>query len=149
MCTPTGNFCRSPIAEAVFADLVQKRGVSHEWLIDSAGISDWHAGERQDSRGASVLKHHNIKTDHIGRIMRKQDFLKFDYIFGMDNDNVWTLDSMKPKSSKAKIELLGSYDPDGDDIIEDCYYGDVSTFESVYQKCRRSCEAFLNGIYKS
>lgn len=58
--------------------------------------------------------------------MKKVDFSQFDYIFGMDDENIDDLTSMAPADSKAKVELLGSYDPQGERIIRDPYY--VSCF---------------------
>ena len=40
----------------------------------------------------------------------------------MDNDNISELEREKPKGSKAKVELLGKYDPKGETIIRDPYY---------------------------
>lgn len=40
----------------------------------------------------------------------------------MDEDNIEELERKKPKGSKAKVELLGKYDPQGDVIIRDPYY---------------------------
>ena len=54
--------------------------------------------------------------------MKKSDFLKYDYIFGMDHENIDDLKSIEPTETCAKIELLGSYDPNGELIIEDPYY---------------------------
>lgn len=34
-----GNICRSPMAEFVFKDMVNKKGLSKEFIIDSAGTS--------------------------------------------------------------------------------------------------------------
>ena len=51
------------------------------------------------------------------------------------------------KNCKAKIELLGSYDPQKQLIIEDAYYGNDSDFEVVYQQCLRCCKAFLEKTY--
>uniref|UniRef100_A0A9L0THL1 Low molecular weight phosphotyrosine protein phosphatase n=1 Tax=Equus caballus TaxID=9796 RepID=A0A9L0THL1_HORSE len=51
--------------------------------------------------------------------------------------------SNQVKNCKAKIELLGSYDPQKQLIIEDPYYGNDSDFETVYQQCMRCCRAFL------
>lgn len=48
--------------------------------------------------------------------------MNFDWIFGMDEDNMEELDRIKPKEAKAKIELLGKYDPNGEIIIRDPYY---------------------------
>lgn len=52
----------------------------------------------------------------------QDDFDKFDWIFGMDNDNIRDLNYLKPKECRAKVELLGSYDPSGEVIIRDPYY---------------------------
>jgi protein-tyrosine-phosphatase len=40
MCT--GNICRSPAAEAVFRNLVSKRGLDSKFHIDSAGTIGYH-----------------------------------------------------------------------------------------------------------
>ena len=36
--TFSGNICRSPIAEAVFVNLLETRGHSDDWEVDSAAI---------------------------------------------------------------------------------------------------------------
>ncbi|XP_070564916.1 low molecular weight phosphotyrosine protein phosphatase-like [Ptychodera flava] len=141
-----GNYCRSPVAEGAFSKLLKDKGLSDQWNVDSAGLSDWHVGKLPDNRGRTVMKTHNIKTEHIGRQITEEDYLNFEYIFGMDESNLWMLESDRPPGSKAVIQLLGSHDPQGGDVIEDCYYGDVSSFEEVYQKSMRSCKAFLQHV---
>ena len=39
-----GNICRSPMAEAVFRDMVKKEGLSDKIIIDSAATSSWEHG---------------------------------------------------------------------------------------------------------
>lgn len=140
-----GNICRSPIAASVFRHLVKLRKVEDGWIIDSAGTGSWHVGETMDSRSARVLTSHGIDTKHTVRQVTKDDFNKFDYIFGMDESNIRDLKAKAPKNSKAKIALLGSYDPQGDTIIQDPYYdNDLSGFERCYEQCYRSGSAFLD-----
>lgn len=55
-----GNICRSPIAEAVFQQLLKERGIEQEWCVDSAALGNWHAGKLPDSRARNTLKNHNI-----------------------------------------------------------------------------------------
>lgn len=139
-----GNICRSPIAEAVFAKLVKDAGKQNEWNIDSGAIGDWHVGKGPDRRAISVLTKHSISTSHKARQIKSKDFSEFDYIFGMDEDNMDDLKSMVPTNSKAKIELLGTYDPQGELIIRDPYYDSGEEgFEKCYQQCMRCCAAFL------
>lgn len=40
----------------------------------------------------------------------------------MDENNISNLNGQKPKGSKAKILLLGEFDPEGERIIRDPYY---------------------------
>uniref|UniRef100_A0A8C9HZP2 Low molecular weight phosphotyrosine protein phosphatase n=1 Tax=Piliocolobus tephrosceles TaxID=591936 RepID=A0A8C9HZP2_9PRIM len=122
-----GNICRSPIAEAVFRKLVTDQNISENWVIDSGAVSDWNVGRSPDPRAVSCLRNHGIPTAHKARQITKEDFATFDYILCMDESNLRDLNrkSNQVKTCKAKIELLGSYDPQKQLIIEDPYY--VST----------------------
>ncbi|MFC1673418.1 low molecular weight phosphotyrosine protein phosphatase, partial [Pseudomonadota bacterium] len=39
-----GNICRSPTAEGVFRDLVEREGLSEKIRADSAGTHSYHIG---------------------------------------------------------------------------------------------------------
>ncbi|XP_064219858.1 low molecular weight phosphotyrosine protein phosphatase isoform X1 [Aotus nancymaae] len=140
-----GNICRSPIAEAVFRKLVTDQNISENWRVDSAATSGYEIGNPPDYRGQNCMKRHGIPMSHVARQITKEDFATFDYILCMDESNLRDLNrkSNQVKTCKAKIELLGSYDPQKQLIIEDPYYGNDSDFEAVYQQCVRCCRAFL------
>lgn len=160
-----GNICRSPIAEAVFAHLIKERGLTDKWFTDSAAtgnsflfdfslnfnnclsvpLGNWHCGSRPDKRAQNVLKRFGVEYDHRARQISDEDFIRFDFIFGMDDNNISDINELKPKGSKSVIELLGKYDPKKQTIIEDPYYesGDKG-FETNYEQCLRSCTAFLD-----
>ncbi|CAL1285484.1 unnamed protein product [Larinioides sclopetarius] len=140
-----GNICRSPMAEAVFSHLVKERNLTDKWLIDSAAISDYHTGDSPDSRAHSVMEGHSIHMNHKARPLVANDFRKFDFIFGMDESNIRDIKRQAPKNCKAKILLLGDYDPEGPCIIQDPYYGvGDEGFEKVYEQCMHCCKAFLD-----
>ncbi|XP_060947292.1 low molecular weight phosphotyrosine protein phosphatase isoform X2 [Limanda limanda] len=140
-----GNICRSPIAEAVFCKMATDAGVVDKWVIDSGATSDWNVGSSPDPRGLACLRNHDTETSHRARQVTKEDFMSFEYILCMDESNLSEL-NRKAKSVKnysAKIELLGSYDPQNQRIIKDPYYGSDEDFEKVYDQCVRCCKAFL------
>ncbi|EFX79792.1 hypothetical protein DAPPUDRAFT_188255 [Daphnia pulex] len=144
-----GNICRSPIAEAVFVKQLKAAGKYDDWIVDSAAIGSWHVGKNPDRRAISVLTKHQVPTNHKARQVKKADFSEFDYIFGMDDDNIDDLKSMAPASFKAKIEMLSRYDADidADRTIRDPYYDSGEEgFEKCYQQCVRCCTTFLQRI---
>ncbi|XP_064477095.1 low molecular weight phosphotyrosine protein phosphatase-like [Ornithodoros turicata] len=141
-----GNICRSPIAEAVFLHVAKENGVEDKWRADSAGTGDWHVGCPPDRRAQECMKAHNVHMEHRARVVVDEDFHQFDFIFGMDENNIRDLKEMAPKQCKAQVGLLGSYDPEGQEIIRDPYYDRGSDgFEQVYQQCVRCCKAFFKG----
>ncbi|GAA5873485.1 hypothetical protein JCM16303_001140 [Sporobolomyces ruberrimus] len=141
--TCLGNICRSPMAEAVFRDVVKKRGLEAEFeVIDSCGTAGYHIGEEPDERTVAVCRKNGIPIDHKARQLQRSDFDKFDYILAMDGwGNLKNIEKVRPKGSKAKVALFGSFD-DGKDI-EDPYYGGKDGFEKTYEQCVRYSEALL------
>ncbi|XP_037948626.1 low molecular weight phosphotyrosine protein phosphatase 1-like [Teleopsis dalmanni] len=140
-----GNICRSPIAEAVMVDTISKAGLSNEWKVDSAAIGGWHVGNSPDQRALSTMKKHGLPYKNKARQITSKDFNEFDYIFGMDDENMSDLESRAPAGSKAKLLMLGNFGLEKSDrIIEDPYYqrGDAG-FEKAYQQCVIACDAFL------
>ncbi|XP_062324222.1 low molecular weight phosphotyrosine protein phosphatase isoform X2 [Osmerus eperlanus] len=140
-----GNICRSPIAEAVFKKMATDKDVVDEWRIDSAATSTYEIGSSPDHRGQACMKKHGVPMRHIARQVTKEDFTNFKYILCMDESNMSDLNkkAKSVKNSTAKIELLGSYDPEKQLIIKDPYYGGDEDFEKVYEQCVRCCKAFL------
>ncbi|TKS75615.1 Low molecular weight phosphotyrosine protein phosphatase [Collichthys lucidus] len=124
---------------------VPMRHVARQWVIDSGATSDWNIGSEPDTRGLACLRKHDIETSHRARQVTKEDFMNFEYILCMDESNLSDLNrkAKSVKNSRAKVELLGSYDPQKQRIIKDPYYGSDEDFEKVYEQCVRCCKAFL------
>ncbi|XP_036024359.1 low molecular weight phosphotyrosine protein phosphatase-like [Onychomys torridus] len=142
-----GNICQSPTAEAVFRKLVTDEIVSNNWRIDSAAISTYEVGNPPDCCGQSCMRKHGIPMNHVAQQITKEDFVCH-ILLCMDESNLRDLNrSNQVKNCKAKIELLGSYDPQKQLIIEAPYYGNDSDFEVVDQQCLRCCKAFLEKTY--
>ncbi|XP_042237825.1 low molecular weight phosphotyrosine protein phosphatase-like [Homarus americanus] len=141
-----GNICRSPTAEAVLNHVLKERNMTN-WDVDSAAIGSWHVGLGPDSRAVSVMKRHNIPMKHKARQLTKADFVHYDYIFGMDHDNISDIKARAPKTYTARIELFGSYDLKKELIIRDPYYDDDDAgFEKCYEQCLRCSNGFLDSL---
>ncbi|XP_050409268.1 low molecular weight phosphotyrosine protein phosphatase [Patella vulgata] len=140
-----GNICRSTMAEAIFLNLLEEKGLKDQWNVDSAAIETYNIGKGPDKRAVKILAKHGIKGyTHKARQIRSDDFTKFDTIFGMDDENMEDLEAAKPRNSTAKLEMLGKFDPEEEDIIVDPYWSDnIQGFETVFEQCSRACSKFL------
>ena len=88
------------------------------------------------------MKKHGIPMSHVAWQVTKEDFATFDYMLCTDESNLRGVNrkSNQVKNCRAKIELLGSYDPQKQLIIEDPYYVSVVSLPSWCSQtsaCRR------------
>ena len=62
-----GNICRSPAAEAIFTNLLERKGLTDGFIVDSAGTGGWHIGKKADSRMriAAERRELNLSLIHI------------------------------------------------------------------------------------
>src|SRR5258708_39423554 len=104
-----GNICRSPMAEAVFAHLVEEAGLSDRISADSAGTGHWHLGERPHNGTRRVLEKNSIAYDHRARLLEEEDVNRFDYIIAMDRHNLRDIKALR--GGRARIGLLMDYAP--------------------------------------
>ncbi len=141
-----GNICRSPLAEAVFRQMVDDRGLTGQFEIDSAGTGSWHTGEPADRRARATADRHGCPTTHRARQVTARDFDHFDYVIAMDASNVENLKEW-PGARPEKISLMLDWDPTATLIeVPDPYYGENDGFESVYDMLVPACEGLLNSI---
>src|SRR5262245_2384174 len=131
----TGNICRSPTAEGVFAHLVRERGFVDRIATDSAGTIDEHAGEAPDSRTLRTALKYGVDLSHLrARLVRKEDYKKFHYLIAMDRDHLRLLKMGQPSDHRARIQLFCDFVPHRKEReVADPYYGGLKDFEHVFE----------------
>lgn len=143
-----GNICRSPLAEGVFRNLTQARGVASHYRVDSAGTGGWHAGEGPDARSVAVARKNGVALTGRARQIGSVDFEDFDHILAMDRQNLLDLRALtRGASGGATLRLLRDFDSEpGDGQVPDPYYGGPDGFDTVYAMVRRSCARLLDTL---
>jgi protein-tyrosine phosphatase len=143
-----GNICRSPLAEGVFQNLVDERGLTAHYRIDSAGTGGWHVGESPDARSVAVAKKNGVLLTSRARQVEASDFEEFDRIVAMDRQNLLDLRALgRGAGGPARLHLLREFDPEpGDRQVPDPYYDGADGFDRVYAMVRRACEALLDAL---
>ncbi|XP_043713458.1 putative low molecular weight protein-tyrosine-phosphatase slr0328 [Telopea speciosissima] len=151
-----GNICRSPAAEAVFREIVMRRGLESKFKIDSAGTIDYHEGNQADPRMRAASKRRGVEITSISRPIRPSDFLDFDLILAMDKQNRddileafnrWRLKETLPSDAHKKVRLMCSFCKKHDETeVPDPYYGGPQGFEKVLDLLEDACESLLDNI---
>ncbi len=139
----TGNICRSPMAEKVFAHQLAGRGLARQVRVNSAGTRDWFLGHPADSRASSVLAAHGYPADHCVTQV-SNDHLRADLIVALARKHAWRL--LYLGAERKRVRLLRSFDPSVKRNlldVEDPYYGTREDFEDVLQVI----ETALPGIH--
>ena len=147
-----GNICRSPVAEGAFRRLVEQRGLSGRFEIDSAGTGPWHAGDPPDRRMTAAAARRRLDLSALrGRQLTAADLTgerPFDHVFVMDKANLHDTLALDPDGDHGtRVRLFREFDPEpGDYQVPDPYYGGDAGFEHVIDIAERTCAAILDRL---
>lgn len=136
-----GNICRSPMAEFVFKDMIEKRGISDKFFVASAATSDEAVGCTMYPKAQRLMDSLGIATtDRRSVQLARDDFDKYDYIMGMENTNIRDIRKIFGCGNSTKVKRLLEFTADPHDIADPWYTQD---FETTYKEICEGCEGFL------
>ncbi len=148
----TGNICRSPIAQGVFNDYLQKAKLEKHIVIDSAGTHAFYANNTPEPMSQTITQLHGIDISQLrSRKICKQDYEYFDYILAADRYNYAYMLSECDSKYKHKIELLMKYAPVFNVTeIPDPYIdaADMQEYEIVFDMINLACKGLLERLKK-
>ncbi len=121
--------------------------MADRFLIDSAGTGGWHAGHPPDPRSVAVARQHGIDiSNQKARQVRAVDFVNFDVILAMDEDNFDRLRASCPMQYKHNIHLFTQYATGRRENVPDPYYGGEDGFQTVYTMLLDGCISALEKL---
>ncbi len=144
-----GNICRSPAAEEIFRRIIESRGLSGRFEIDSAGLYAGHAGELPDRRMRLHAFQRGYNLTHHSRPVRERDFEDFDLILSMDDSNYSRLRAFAPTlEAEAKIRRTTDFcrHHPGIDHVPDPYYDGAEGFERVLDILEDACAGLADSL---
>lgn len=136
-----GNICRSTMAQFVFQHMVNTRGLSDLFHIDSAATSREEIGNgphygtvnKMQEVGIPVLSHRAIQ-------MTKKDYNEYDFLLGMDEANIRNMRRIAGGDPEQKIHMLLDFSKNPRAIADPWYTGN---FDVTYSDVVEGCNAFL------
>ena len=132
--------------------LIDERGLSDCFELDSAGTYGGHAGELPDKRMRVHAARRGYNLTHRSRPVHESDFEDFDLIVAMDDSNFSTLRRLAPTvEQEAKVvKMIDScrqhpyyYS------VPDPYYEGASGFELVLDLLEDACAGLLDELCES
>ncbi len=133
-----GNICRSPMAELIFKDILNKQGLSNKFDVTSCATSSYEIGEPIYHLAKQTLTKHNIKGSHIAKRISKQE-IESDFILVMDSSNYRDVVKLNGVD-KNKVFKLCDFTDNPRDVADPWYTRD---FETAYNDIVDGCTAFL------
>lgn len=139
----TGNICRSPMAEKMFAHQIAERGLADVVRVSSAGTGGWHAGDGADHRAVRVLADRSYPTGHRATQLC-DEHLSADLVVALGQNHMRILADLGVQPDR--LRMLRSFDPRSGAHpldVEDPYYGGHADFVETFEVI----EAALPGLH--
>ncbi len=142
-----GNICRSPMAEFIFKKLVQEKGLSDAYYVESAATSTEEIGNDMYPPAKRKLKEKGVPFSlRQARQVRYDEYEEWDYIIGMDKWNMQNLKRIFKTDPQEKVHSLLK----NRDVADPWYTDDFErAYEDIYQGCTEWLERIQNDQTKS
>ena len=131
-----GNICRSPMCEFVMKKLVADRGLADKYEIASPV---YPPAKRK-------LAEHGIRCDGKRAVlMTRDDYDRYDYLIGMDGENLRDMRRICGGDPEGKISLLMDY-TDRPGSVADPWY--TRNFDVTWGDVLAGCQGLLKYLQK-
>lgn len=149
-----GNICRSPLAHGLFEALIEARGLTSRYEVDSSGTSAYHVGEAPDVGSQRVARAHGVQIDgQRAQQLTAAHFARFDYLVAMSASNLRDAEALRrergDEGSKGVLLLMRDFEPEvhlrGRDVPDPWGRGEAA-FEEVYTILARCMPRLLDEL---
>ena len=139
-----GNICRSPMAEFVMKDMVEKAGLSDRFYIASAATSAEELGNPVYPPVQKLLSKAGIGcSGKTARQMKKRDYDEFDLLICMDGANLHGMRRICGGDPEDKMHRLLDYTDHPGDVADPWYTRD---FTATWQDVQEGCAGLLKAL---
>lgn len=136
-----GNICRSPMAEFVFRDMVEKEGLKDLFYIASSATSTEEIGHPAHPGTKRKLKEHGIGVEGKQAVqLQRKDYDSYDYLIAMEERNMIQMKRIVREDPENKIYRLLDFTDNPRDIADPWYTGN---FDRTYDDILEGCQGFL------
>ena len=146
-CVCHGNICRSPLAEFLFKDKVEKLGIADNFYVESFGTSGEELYNPVYPPIRAILSKRGISCG--GKRAQKLsplDYDRFDYFFCMEEYNKKNALRIFGGDKDVKVSNLLEFTNLGKDVCDPYYYGG---FDKVEEDIEKGVDALIKYFNKN
>lgn len=139
-----GNICRSPMAEFVLKDMVDRRGIADSFIIESAATTSEELGNPVHHGTRKRLAEEGISVEgKVAKRLRKEDYDNFDLIIGMDAENMRDMRRLFGNDPAGKVYKMLEFAGIDRDVADPWYTGN---FDATYDDVHAGCIGLLSWL---
>ena len=146
-----GNICRSPAAHGIFEHIVKENGMEDRIEVDSAGTYSGHRGEFPDRRIRNAALYRGYALTHRSRPVSSLDFLEFDLVVAMDDNNYEDLMHLAPsvEDSRKIVKMASYFSTHNISYVPDPYYMGAEGFSLVLDLLEDGCRNLYESVVRT
>lgn len=135
------------MAEFVMKELVRQAGLEEKIQIASAATSTEEIGNPVYPPAQRKLAEHQIScAGKTARQLRREDYLEYDFLVGMDRANLENMKRMLGGDPEEKLSMLLDYAGRRGEEVADPWY--TRDFDATYRDVLAGCRGLLDQIKK-
>ena len=139
-----GNICRSVAAEMVLKQMAREQG-RRELVIASAAATREEIGNDIYPPMKKALLAAGYRCEpHAARQTTRADYDRWDYIIGMDDENLWDMKRIYGGDPEGKLSMLLDWAGKHGKEIDDPWY--TRDFSGVLKQIEEGCEGLMQFI---
>ncbi len=136
-----GNIMRSPMAESIFTAMVAEAGLADRFEIASAAATREDIGSPPHYGAERKLREEGIPMiPHRAVLMTRQDYRYYDYIIGMDEENIRDMRRISGGDPEGKLYKMMEFVGLSRDVDDPWYTRD---FDVAYRDIEAGCRALM------
>ena len=129
------------MAQFMFQDMVNRKGLADKFYIDSAATSREEIGNGPHYGTVGKMREVGIPVlPHRARQMTRDDYDEYDYLIGMDSYNISNMNRIAGGDPDDKIYQMLGFAGSTRSIADPWYTGN---FDETYDDLREGLDAFM------
>lgn len=134
------------MAEFVMKKMVADEGLENKISVDSAATSTEEIGNGMHRGTLRKLQEKNIPySNHRARQITTEDYNKYDFLIGMDSENMYYMGRRWPEDPEKKIYMLLEFAGSRREVADPWYTGN---FDETYYDINEGCSALMKILKK-